>query len=320
MDTYSCPYCRQSSTPTDSNCPWCGTPVNVRLQTTAGGWNELPPIADMTHIQAGQSSVQVEGAVSAIADWTLAAGESVYFPHDRLVWLEPSVTLDNMPMAKAWTRMRAGLPLVMARATGPGHIAFNGDAPGEIIAIPLQAGAAVDVCEHRLLVATENVSYDWYESGVWYTTNGRGSASQGAGAGLLKMGLDMIGDDNNRDNNETEWVYPVGRYVDRFVAQDRPGLVMLGASGNAYTRDLAEGETILVKPPALLFKDPTVAMQLHVEYPSAGGMKFWRSWGNRYLWLRLWGPGRVGIESLYEAAEDPGTDFASMSQATQHSW
>ena len=45
-----------------------------------------------------------------------------------------------------------------------------------------------------------------------------------------------------------------------------------------------------------------------------------RSWGNRYLWLRLWGPGRVGLESLYTAADDPGTNFGSMSQATQHSW
>jgi hypothetical protein len=56
-----------------------------------------------------------------------------------------------------------------------------------------------------------------------------------------------------------------------------------------------------------------------VEYP-AGGKKFWRAWGNRYLWLRLWGPGRVGIESCYTAAADPGTDFRDMSQATQQSW
>ncbi len=49
-------------------------------------------------------------------------------------------------------------------------------------------------------------------------------------------------------------------------------------------------------------------------------MKFWRSWGNRYLWLQLWGPGRVGLESAYAGDADPGTDFNSMSNATQHSW
>jgi uncharacterized protein (AIM24 family) len=111
----------------------------------------------------------------------------------------------------------------------------------------------------------------------------------------------------------------MGQYLDRFSAGERPGLVMIGARGNAYMRTLAEGESLLVKPPALLFKDPTVAIQLHVEYPGAG-IKFWRSWGNRYLWLRVWGPGRIGIESGYVADDDPGTDFGSVSPATQHAW
>jgi uncharacterized protein (AIM24 family) len=316
--TYTCKYCRQQSTPTSNSCPMCGAPVDIREQTTSGGWMKLPAVADMTRIQAGHSSVQIEGTLSAIADWNLAASDTVYFPHSMLRWVEPTVRLDNLPMSKPWTRHRAGLPLVMAQATGPGHIAFAHEALGEVIAIPLQAGAAVDVGEHRLMVATLGVGYDWYESGIWYSTSGRGAADMGAGAGLLKMGLDLAGDER-RDSNETEWHYPVGRFVDRFATTDQPGLLMIGAGGNAYVRDLAEGETIMVKPPALLFKDPSVAMQLHVEYPHAG-MKLWRSWGNRYLWLRLWGPGRVGLESCYTAADDPGTDFRDISSNTQHIW
>jgi uncharacterized protein (AIM24 family) len=319
--SYTCPFCRQQSNPTSSSCPLCGAPVDITKQTTAGGWTKLPPVADMTRIQAGQSSIQVEGTLSAVADWNLAAGETVYFPHNTLCWADPSITFTNMPMSKPWTRHRAGLPLVMAQATGPGHVAFAHDALGELIAIPLQAGAAVDITEHRLLVATAGVGYDWNDSNVWYSTSGTSSADMGAGAGLLKMGLNMAGaGDDRRDNsNETRWHYPVGQYLDRFATTDRPGLVMIGAGGNAYVRDLAEGETIMVKPPALLFKDPTVAMQLHVEYPHAG-MKLWRSWGNRYLWLRLWGPGRVGLESCYTAADDPGTDFRDMSRNTTHMW
>jgi hypothetical protein len=169
------------------------------------------------------------------------------------------------------------------------------------------------------------VGYDWQDSNVWYRASGStGAADTGAGLGLLNMGLQAAGMADGRGDrrdrqHEDGWHYPVGRYVDRFVAGERPGLVLIGAGGAAFTRDLAEGETILIKPPALLFKDTTVAMQLHVEYPAAGA-KLWRSWGNRYLWLRLWGPGRVGIESCYTAAADPGTDFRDMSQATQHAW
>jgi len=317
--TYTCPYCRKESAAADSACPWCGAPVDIRLRTTAGGWIDLPPIADMTRLQAGRSSVQIEGSITAVADWNLAAGEGLFFPHHTLLWQEPSVQLSNLPLSKPWTRHRAGLPMFMAQASGPGRAAFSHDTPGEIIALPIQPGEAIDVCEHRLLVATQGITYDWYESGVWYSTSGRNSADIGAGAGLLKMGLELAGNDREERAEETRWHYPMGQYLDRFIAGNQPGLVMIAAGGNAYMRDLAEGESLLVKPPALLFKDPTVAVQLHVEYPRSG-IQFWRSWGNRYLWLRVWGPGRIGIESCYLADADPGTDFGAVSQSTQQMW
>jgi uncharacterized protein (AIM24 family) len=317
--TYTCPYCHRESPGGGESCPSCGAPVDVRLRTTAGGWTELPAMKDMTHIQAGHSTVQIEGSISGVADWNLAAGESLFFPHHVLLWQDPSVTVDALPMSKPWTRHRAGLPLVMLRATGPGHIAFSHQSSGELIALPVPTGAAIDVCEHKLLVATNNVAYDWYESGVWYSTSGRDAADQGAGAGLLRLGMEAAGQNREQRADETRWHYPMGQFLDRFTATERPGLVLIGARGNAYMRTLAEGESLLVKPPALLFKDPTIALQLHVEYPGAG-IKLWRSWGNRYLWLRLWGPGRIGIESGYVAADDPGTAFGSVSPSTQHAW
>jgi uncharacterized protein (AIM24 family) len=320
VTAYTCPYCRQPSDGGADSCPICGAPVDIALRTTSGGWLELPGIADMTRIQAGHSSVEIEGEVAPVADWNLGPGDTVYFPHHKLLWQDAAVTLSAMPMSKPFTRMRAGLPMVMAQATGPGHVAFSHDAAGELIAVPLPAGAAVDVAEHRLIVATAGVGFDWSDADIWYSTSGRDSAGAGAGVGLLKFGLDLAGMDGDDDRrNETEWHYPMGRYLDRFTAGAQPGLVMLGADGTAFVRDLGEGETILVKPPALLFKDPSVAMQLHVEYPHAGA-QFWRRWGNRYLWLRLWGPGRVGLESAYESEDDPGTDFQSTSQHTQHMW
>lgn len=320
-DTYTCPYCHRESVGATTSCPTCGAPVDVRLRTTSGGWTELPAIPDMARIQAGQSSVQIEGSTVPVADWKLAEGDRLYFTHDVVLWQEPSIELSALPLARAWTRMRAGLPLIMLQSAGSGHIAFSHDTPGELLAIPLAPGASVDVREGHLLVATGGVGYDWTETGVWYVTSGSQVQDQAAGLKLLKMGTDLagIGGGGDQRANESRWHYPVGQFLDRFSAGDTPGLVMIGAGGNAFTRTLAEGETMLVKPPALLFKDPTVAMQLHVEYPGAG-MKLWRSWGNRYLWLRLWGPGRVALESCYEAADDPGTDFRDMSPATQNSW
>ena len=65
--------------------------------------------------------------------------------------------------------------------------------------------------------------------------------------------------------------------------------------------------------------DISVGMQLHFEHP-AGTWRAWRSWGNRYVWLRLWGPGRVAIQSAYELFEDPGRDLVNHSSATRRQW
>ena len=96
--TYTCPYCRRPSTGEGASCPNCGAPVDITLRTTAGGWTELPPIADMARIQVGHSQVEVSGRSVPAAEWTLAAGEGVYFPHHVLLWQEPSVELAPMSM------------------------------------------------------------------------------------------------------------------------------------------------------------------------------------------------------------------------------
>jgi len=324
--SYTCPYCRQTSAGAGTSCPSCGAPVNVTLRVTKSGWTELPPIADMARIQFGQSTAQIQGSIVPAAELKLAAGAWVYFTHNMLLWMEPEVQIQAMNLGGAWKRHRAGLPVVMMQAAGPGRIALSHEAAGELIAIPLQPGTSVDVREHALLAATGNVGYQWLSSDVWYVTRGDGTkADAPAGMKLLKMGLQVAGapggGESRRDERQDQpvWHYPVGQFVDRFTTGDQPGLVLVQSGGNAYTRELAEGQSILVKPPSLLFKDPSVQMQLHVEYPAAG-MKLWKSWGNRYLWLRLWGPGRVGLQSCYEKLDDPGTDFHDISQHTDHIW
>jgi uncharacterized protein (AIM24 family) len=320
--SYACPYCRTTSSGAGTTCPNCGAPVDLARRTTESGWTELPAIPDMTRLQIGQSSAQIMGTLAPAADIRLAAGAGVYFPQHNLLWQEPAVQVRAMSLRGGWDRMRAGLPVIMLEAVGPGTISFSHDAPGEMVAIPLQSGAAVDVREHQLVAATLGVGYDWYDPGIWFSVSGDGGASQSGGAGLLQMGLDLAGLDSDRreeQRNEVRWVYPVGRQVDRFTAAEAPGLVLVQCGGNAFVRDLGDGESMLVKPPALLFKDPTVGMELHVEYPAAG-VQLWRTWGNRYLWLRVTGPGRIGLQSSYDRMEDPGTDFLQSCQYSQHLW
>ena len=290
--TYTCPYCRIPSDGTGGTCPHCGAPVDITERVSDSGWAEQPPIRDMARIHFSRSTCQIVGKYVPVAEMSLHEDDWVYFSHHVLLHTDPRVRLDAMRMASPWNRKKAGMPLIMMTARGPGHIAFSADAPGETIAVPLQHNQAVDVVEHRFLVATGNVNYQWENSGIWFTT--------------------QSGDD-------TEYHYPLGRTMDRFWAQGGPGLLLLHAPGNTFIRDLAPGQRICVQPSGLLWKDPTVRMFLHFEYPRG---QYWFSssrWQAKTVWLTLQGPGRVAIQSVFERPEMVG-QVTNCSAATTQYW
>ena len=215
MNTYICRYCRQPSDPGSPTCPLCGAPVDIRSVVSDSGWVEQPPIRDMARLQLGQSHCQIAGTTVPAAEFTLAPEDWIYFSHHVLLWTEPQTRLTNMPMKGAWNRKMAGLPLIMVEARGPGHLALSDNHAGEIVALPMQHGQQIWVREHRFLVATGNVKYDWYPSDVWYETG--------------------------QDSDDREMHYPIGRYGDVFGAQAAPGLLLLHAPGNVFIRDLRPG-------------------------------------------------------------------------------
>ena len=287
-----CTWCGADVDLSQGACPHCGAALDRPPAAAESGWTQVPGRKDMAKLQIGNSSCQIEGAYVPVADMNLAAGDSVYFTHHVLLWKEPQVNITTMSLKGGWKRMFAGLPLIMTQAEGPGRIAFSKDDPGELIPVSLQPGQSIDVREHMLLTATSNVAYDWFQTGIWFET---------------------------QEGNEKETHYPVGRFMDRFEAPQSPGLLLLHAAGNIFVRTLAYGQTILVKPSALVFKDPTVQMQLHFEHPGAMFMT-WRPWGNRYLWLRLMGPGRVAIQSVFERIEGESRNMVRWSNATATRW
>jgi uncharacterized protein (AIM24 family) len=110
-------------------------------------------------------------------------------------------------------------------------------------------------------------------------------------------------------------------FVDIFHAEGGPGLLLLHSPGNSFVRDLAPGETICIQPTSLLYKDPSVGMQLHLEYPNQGGMQwsYHRNYSYRQVWLRMWGPGRVAVQSVFER-EESSEMITNHSPATLMRW
>jgi uncharacterized protein (AIM24 family) len=290
--TVTCAWCGEITDGTVSSCPSCGATLDLPESVARSGWAKLPGRKDMAKLQFGNSFCQMEGLYVPVADLKLAPEDSVYFTHHVVLWKDPQVAITTMPLRGGWSRLLAGMPLIMTQAQGPGHIAFSRDAPGEMIALPIQPGQEIDVREHLFMVATSNVTYDWFTTGVWFTTS---------------------------SGNESETHYPLGMFMDRFQAPRSPGLLLLHAAGNVFVRELATGQTILVKPTSLIFKDPAVSMHLHFEQPQAS-YSFWGSWSNRYVWLRLTGPGRVAVQSVFESMEGEGRNISNCSPATQQRW
>jgi uncharacterized protein (AIM24 family) len=171
-------------------------------------------------------------------------------------------------------------------------VAVSDDHPGEVIALPLAHHQSIIAREHRFLVGTSAITYDWVNSGVWFNTG--------------------TGDD-------VETHYPLGRFVDRFSAQGGPGLMLLHSPGNTFVRDLAPGQSVLLQPTSLLYWDATVHLNIHFEYPRASTFMNTSRYSYRTVWLRASGPGRIAMQSVFERPET-SVRVTGSSGATSHNW
>ena len=80
-----CDWCGAAIDSSQPACPRCGAVLKQPAPSAASGWAQLPGRKDMTRLQIGNSSCQIEGLYVPVADINLAAGDSVYFTHHVLL-------------------------------------------------------------------------------------------------------------------------------------------------------------------------------------------------------------------------------------------
>ncbi|HEY3505958.1 MAG TPA: AIM24 family protein [Actinocatenispora sp.] len=258
MERIACEWCRVQNPPGSTTCQTCGAPLDERNKVSDSGWREAPRLRDMTEFRFSGSVCQVEGELVPVAELALAPNDWVYFEHHVMLWKDERVPLSQMQTGGGFRRMFAGMPFVLSVASGPGRIAFSRDAPGELVVLPMPPGVEIDVREHAFLLAAGSVSYSF----------------------VRIKGLANILHGGN------------GMYLDRFITQQYPGMLMLHGNGNVLERTLRPGEKILVEPGGLLYKDASVQMQAVQQDLKVGLV--------RKLYLaEMTGPGRVGIQSMY---------------------
>ncbi|MFI5042804.1 MAG: AIM24 family protein, partial [Acidimicrobiales bacterium] len=311
-----CKWCRGQSPATATTCERCGAPLDIRDAVTDSGWRQAPAIRDLTEIHFWNSVAQVDGTVVPVVDVELGAGDWVFFEHHVMLWKDENVAMSVMDTPGGAKRILAGMPFVLSVAQGPGRVSFSRDAPGEIVMLPVDPGTELDAREHAMLLASAGLTFSFEKI--------QGMKS------MLALGS--------------------GMYLDRYVARDAPGLLVLHGYGNVMQRELAAGESIQVEPGGFLYKDASVTMEISTQKlsgedadgePSAAsqgmqaakglaskgfaGLRAARSamksgdkigglvsglqaavgasTNTSMTLMRLVGPGRVGIQSMYMAHE-----------------
>jgi uncharacterized protein (AIM24 family) len=213
----------------------------------------------MTEFKFSASTCQVEGELVPVAEINLSPQDGLYFEHHVLLWKDESVPLSSLKTAGGMKRSIGGMPHIVTVANGPGRIAFSRDAPGELVVLPLHPGMELDVREHAFLLASHSIQYSFIRI--------KGLAN------LLHGGN--------------------GMFMDRFITQQYPGLLLLHGNGDVLERTLRPGEKILVEPGGFLYKDSTVTMQAK-QMPLKTGL-----FSHSMYLAEMTGPGRIGIQSMY---------------------
>ncbi|MGC8461462.1 MAG: AIM24 family protein [Candidatus Dormibacteria bacterium] len=296
--TYTCPWCGTQSTGTTTSCPACGAPTDIRLRVDSSGWVELPPIKGMTRIQCNNTQLQIHGSMAPVVEANVGQGDALDFLHHVLLWRDDQIQLAQVNPPGGWKRLIGGLPVFLTQAQGPGRLCISRRMPGELIALPIHPGQALESKESTFLLATHSLTYSFVTAPTWFNTR-------------------------DSDNN-LEYHFPIGQFLDIFAAQSElPGLVIMHAIGNGFVRNLQANESILIQPSSFLFKDSSVLLTMHLETahgapsPLFTGMTLFPS----YLWLRATGPGRIGIQSVTELVESPNLAMlAQHSPMTMHQW
>jgi uncharacterized protein (AIM24 family) len=259
VERIQCQWCKAQNPPEAKTCETCGAPLDARNLVTDSGWREAPRLRDMTEFSFGGSTCQVEGEIVPVAEMKLGDGDEVFFEHHIMLWKDEQVPLSTKNTGGGMKRMLGGMPFVVTVAHGPGRIAFSRDATGEVVVLPLHPSMELDVRGHSFLVASQSISYSFVQI--------KGLAN------VLHGGE--------------------GMYMDRFVTQDQPGLLLLHGYGNVFERTLGDGERILVEPGGFLYKDSSVGMNVAQQDIKTGLLRH-----GMYL-AEMVGPGRVGIQSMY---------------------
>jgi len=306
----ACRWCRGQSPAAATSCERCGAPLDARNTVSDSGWRAAPQIRDLTEIRFSESVCQIDGVVVPVAEFNMGGADTVFFEHHVMLWKDETVGMSVMSAPGGAKRLLANLPFVLSVARGPGRVSFSRDAPGELVVLPLDPGVELDVREHAMVVASGNLTYSFerVQGMKMVLSAGTGMyldrfVAQGTTGLLVLHGFGNVMERTLGDGEAIQ-VEPGGfLYKDASVSMSITNIKLTADDANQplqSAKSIATRGFAGLKAARSLMKGDGIGGLL-----SGGGLQAAGSVlsGPGITLMRLAGPGRVGIQSMYQSYE-----------------
>jgi uncharacterized protein (AIM24 family) len=311
-----CQWCHAHNDLDRQSCDRCGAPLDQRNRVSDAGWRQAPRLKDLTEIHFGSSTIQIDGDTVPVAELGLAAEDTVFFEHHAMLWKDESVPMSVMSTPGGARRLLGDMPFVLSVARGPGRLALSRDATGELVVLPVDHGVQLELRGHGMLLASGSLTYSFSKvPGV------KTMLMSGTGMYLDRFEADTApgvvvihgyGNVLERTLTEGESIHvePGGfLYKDAAVTMEvitvDIGGSMEGASkaaqGVASAKDIAGRGLRGLKAARAMMKEGVAGAAGQLLAGGGGATLANAVSSNRSATLMaLTGPGRVGIQSMYQ--------------------
>lgn len=308
----ACRWCKAQSPTSARTCERCGAPLDVRDVVSDSGWREAPRLRDLTEVAFGRSTLQVDGTAVPVADVDLGSGDSVFFEHHAMLWKDDDLAMSVMAAPGGMKRLLGDLPFVLSVAHGPGRVSFSRDSPGELVVLPVEPGVELDVREHALVLASTNLTYSFERLPGLKATLAAGSGmyldrfvatgAEGAAGILVLHGYGNVFDRTLRPGESIEVEGGGFLYKESSVSIEvathklTPAGDDGGSSAKQAARSIASRGLAGFRAARALKKEGLAGILSGDVLQAATGVIT----GPGLTLMRLTGPGRVGIQSMYQ--------------------
>lgn len=306
-----CRWCHAQSPTDTTSCDRCGAPLDTRDRVSDSGWREAPRIRDLTTIHFDHSTIELDTGTVPVAEVSLADGDSVYFEHHALLWKHDAVPMSVMSTPGGARRLLGDLPFVLSVARGVGRVAFSRDAAGALVVLPVDPGMEIEVRGHAMLLSSASVSYSFTKVPGLRTVFMAGTGmyfdqftAQSTPGILVLHGYGNVFQRTLAAGESIDLEPGAFLYKDSSVAMEvrtvEIGNTAEGLTGMQNARQLAGRGVRGLKALRQLTKGGLAGAAEQLIGGGGAALADVLSSSYKMSLMKLTGPGRVGIQSMYQ--------------------